>query len=114
MHVHYLEVITHDVDGTCAGLAATHGVAFASPEPMLGGARTATLGDGSRIGVRGPMHPDEQPGVRPYVKVDDLEAAAGAAEHAGAEILLEPMPLPGQGRIAIYALGGVQYGLWQV
>ncbi|MEL7237968.1 MAG: hydroxylase [Planctomycetota bacterium] len=114
MKVQYLEIVTAEVDATCDALAKTHGVAFSGPIPEFGNARTADLGDGGRIGVRGPLRPDEGPVVRPYILVEDIEAAVTAAEAAGAKIALPPMPMPGQGTFAIYILGGIEHGLWQL
>lgn len=113
MQVQYLEVVTPDVDATCKALAATHGVTFGDPVMALGGARTAPLGTGGRIGVRGPLRPDEEPVVRPYMLVDDIQAAVKGAEAAGATIALPPMDLPGEGTCAIYILGGIDHGLWE-
>lgn len=112
--VHYLEVVTPDVQATCAALSGAHGVRFGEPEPALGNARTATLTGGGRIGVRAPLRPDERPVVRPYRLVGDIEAAVRAAVAAGAEVAMPPMELPGQGRFAIYLLGGIEHGLWQL
>ena len=114
MKVHYLEVVTPEVDATCAALARLHGVTFSEPEPGLGNARTAALANGGMIGVRAPMQEAEEPVVRPYLLVDDIEAAAAAAVEAGGEIAHPPMELPGHGTFAIYVQGGIHYGLWQV
>ncbi len=65
------------------------------------------------LGVRAPMHDAEEPVVRPYLLVDDIEAAAAAAVEAGAEIVHPPMELPGHGTFAIFSQGGIQHGLWQ-
>jgi len=113
MQVHYLEIVTPEVDKTCATLAALHGVRFGEPVAELGNARTATLAAGGRIGVRAPMSEQEEPVVRPYVLVDDIEAAVQAAEAAGALIAHPPMEIPGQGTFAIYIQGGIHHGLWQ-
>tara|TARA_R110002126_G_scaffold1402_9_gene7991 strand:+ start:13042 stop:13386 length:345 start_codon:yes stop_codon:yes gene_type:complete len=113
MQVQYLEIVTSDVDGTCATLETVHGVSFCSGVAALGGARTVSLSGGSRIGVRAPMSDAEVPVVRSYVLVDDVEAAAAAAAESGAEIAHPPMELPGEGKFAIYVRGGVQHGLWQ-
>lgn len=113
MNVHYLEIVTPDVDATCAALEKMHGVTFGKPVAELGNARTAALKEGGRMGVRAPMHEAETPVVRPYVLVDDVNAAVKKAEAAGAEIALPFMDIPGQGKIAIYILGGIQHGLWQ-
>lgn len=114
MQVHYLEIVTPDVDATCAALAGVHGVTFDSPVPEFGNARTAALDGGGLLGVRAPMRPDEDPIVRPYVLVEDLDAAVEAAEAAGGTIALPPMEIPGRGRFAIYILGGINHGLWQI
>ncbi len=37
-----------------------------------------------------------------------------AVEAAGAFVALDRMELPGHGTIAIYLLGGIEHGLWQV
>ena len=79
----------------------------------FGNARTADLAGGGRIGVRAPMRETEKPVVRPYLLVDDIEAAVKAARDAGAEIAMPPMPIPGQGTFSIYILGGIEHGLWQ-
>jgi predicted enzyme related to lactoylglutathione lyase len=65
------------------------------------------------MGVRAPMAEHEQPVVRPYLLVDDIEAAVEAARVAGAEIAHPPMEIPGHGSFAIYFHGPIQYGLWQ-
>jgi len=59
-------------------------VKFGTADPLLGGARTAPLPDGGSIGVRGPLGDTEEPVVRPYWLVDDIEAALEAASKRGA------------------------------
>ena len=112
MSVHYLEIVTAETDATCNVLEQSQGVTFSDPVAELGNARTASLTDGSRIGVRAPMG-EEQPVVRPYVLVDDIQAAIKAAEAAGVEILMPPTEIPGRGTFAIYYLGKIEHGLWQ-
>ena len=115
LKVHYLEIVTPSVNETCEALARAHGVVFSEPIPEFGNARTADLGDGGRIGVRAPMRDTEEPVVRPYLLVDDIEAAVKAAEAAGAEVAMPPMEIPGgQGTFSIYILGGIEHGLWQL
>ena len=65
------------------------------------------------LGVRAPMHETEEAVVRPYLLVDDIEAAATAVEEQGGEIAHPPMELPGHGKFAIFIQGGIQHGLWQ-
>lgn len=111
--IHYLEIVTPRVDETCDALAKAHGVAFGAPIAGLGHARTASLRDGGRIGVRAPLRADEAPVVRPYLLVADIQAAVRAVEAAGARIAVPPMEIPGEGTFAIYLLGGIDHGLWQ-
>ncbi|MBC6953387.1 MAG: hydroxylase [Leptolyngbya sp. PLA2] len=114
MKVHYLEIVTPSVDATCEALEQAHGVAFGKPIAELGNARTAELRGGGRIGVRAPMRATEAPVVRPYVLVDDIDAAVKAAEAAGAQVAMRPLEIPGHGTFAIYVLGGIDHGLWQL
>ncbi len=114
MNVHYLEIVTKDVDAVCATYAQLHGVTFGDPNPGLGNARTAPLPSGGMLGVRAPMHESEEPVVRPYWLVDDVAVAAAAAVEAGGEIAHSPMEIPGHGTFAIFIQGGIHHGLWQV
>ena len=111
--VYFLEIVTPDADATCDALTEIHGVAFSEPVAEFGNARTAQLSTGGLISVRGPLRPDEGPVVRPYLLVDDIEAAVKAAEAAGAKVAIPPMKLGDQGTFAIYILGGIEHGLWQ-
>lgn len=113
MQIQYLEIVTPDVDETCETHARLHGVRFGEPDAGLGNARTAALPGGGIIGIRAPMHESELPVVRPYWLVEDVAAAAQAAEAAGAEIAHPPMEIPGHGQFAIYIQGGIHHGLWQ-
>ena len=113
MQIDYLEIVTPDVDAVCATYARLHGVTFSEPEAGLGNARTAALANGGVIGVRAPMHETEEPVVRPYLLVDDIEEAAAAAVEAGGEIAHPPLELPGHGTFAIFIQGGIHHGLWQ-
>lgn len=114
MQVQYLEIVTPKVEETCAAMAKLHGVEFSAPEPGLGGARVAALKSGGRIGVRAPLGEHETAIVRPYLLVDDIKAASAAAEAAGAEFAMTATEIPGHGVFAIFFLGGVQHGLWEL
>ena len=114
MFIQYLEVVTPDVNATCDALERLHGVSFGEPDVGLGNARTAALKGGGKIGVRAPMREDEQPVVRPYLLVEDIEAAVKAAQAAGAQVALPPMEIPGGGKFAIYIQGGINHGLWKL
>ncbi len=114
MKVHYIEIVASDVDAVCAAYEAAHGIKFGSADPLLGGARTAPLPDGGSIGVRGPLRETEQPVVRPYWLVDDIEAALAAASERGALVAHPPREIPRKGTFAIYVQGDVDHGLWQL
>ena len=113
LDAYFLEVVTEDVDDMCTTLAAIHGVEFSQPQPMLGNARTAPMANGGLFSVRAPMHEQEGSVVRPYLLVDDIDAAVKKAEAGGAMIAMMPTESPGRGTFAIYFQGGIQYGLWQ-
>lgn len=114
MRIHYLEIVTKDVDAVCAAYAAAHGARFSGADPGLGNARTAALPSGGLVGVRAPLHESEAPVVRPYWLVDDIEAALAAAVDEGGEIAHPPMEIPGHGTFAIYIHGGIHHGLWKL
>jgi len=114
MQIHYLEIVANDVDAVCSAYAAANGVQFGEPDAGLGNARTAALPGGGLVGVRAPMHETEEPVVRPYWLVDDIEAAVAATVKHGGEVAHPPMEIPGHGTFAIYVLGGVHHGLWQL
>lgn len=114
MRVHYLEIVTKDPDAVCAAYAAAHAVTFGPPDAGLGGARTAALANGGRVGVRGPLHETEQPVVRPYWLVENIAAALAAAVSAGAVVAHPPLLIPGHGTFAIYIQGDIHHGLWQL
>jgi len=112
--IHYLEIVTPEVEATRQLYASAFGWQFQPPATDLGNAFVATLPGGSLCGIRSPMHVEEVPVVRIYLRVADLDAATQAAKRSGATFLLEAMDLAGWGRISIYELGGIQHGLWQV
>lgn len=113
MQIEYLEIVTEDVEGVCDAYAAALSVDFGEPDERLGGARTAPLPAGGMVGVRAPLRETEEPVVRPYWLVDDIEAAARAVVEAGGAMALEPLEIPELGTFAIYLLGGNDHGLWQ-
>ncbi|GAB5458493.1 MAG: hypothetical protein Hens3KO_15230 [Henriciella sp.] len=114
MKVHYLEIVTSDVDGHCAALATASGAVFSAPVEALGNARIAPLDGQGRIGVRAPMSAEEQPTIRPYVLTNDIQAALEVVVSIGGEIAHPPLEIPGEGTFAIYFLDGNQHGLWQL
>jgi predicted enzyme related to lactoylglutathione lyase len=114
MQIHYLEIVTTDVETICDLYSRIHGVTFGDANQNLGGARTARLASGGLLGVRAPLNDGERPVVRPYILVKDIEAAVAAAAKAGAEIIVPPMKIPGHGTCAIFYQGKIESGLFQV
>lgn len=114
MKIQYLEIVTKEVDAVCAAYASANGVKFGEPDAGLGNARTAPLAGGGLVGVRAPLRETEEPVVRPYWLVKDIEAAAAAVIQAGGKIAHPPMEIPGHGTFAIYLQGGNDHGLWQL
>ena len=114
MKVQFIEIVTPNVEATMETYSAVHGVTFGDPVAELGGARTTKLEDGSLLSVRAPMHDKERAVVRPYMLVEDIEAAVAAANKAGALIAVPPMKIEGYGTIAIFIQDDIESGLWQV
>ena len=114
MEIQYLEIVTNDVEKVCAAYAATHDIQFGEPDAGLGFARTASLATGGRVGVRAPLRETEEPVVRPYWLVKDINAAVTSVVQAGGEIAVPPTEIPGHGTFSIYLQGGNDHGLWQV
>ena len=112
--VFYLEVVTADVQAASRFYSEAYGWHFMPEAPELGNARVATLPGGSLCGIRAPMSDHERPIVRTYLRVADVEVAVKKAAQLGATVALEPTDIPGRGRIAIYFIGGIEQGLWQV
>jgi predicted enzyme related to lactoylglutathione lyase len=111
--VHYVEIVSGDVDAQCAALERVHELSFGPPVADLGQARVAEAPDGSLIGVRAPLAEHERPIIRTYLKVEDITRAVQEAETAGAVIAYPPTRQGETGTWAIYILGDVQVGLWQ-
>ncbi|MFN7131431.1 MAG: VOC family protein, partial [Myxococcales bacterium] len=88
--VHYLEIVTDDLDAVVSLYERMHGLSFGEPDPDLGQARVATRADGTLVGVRKPLAAHEQPIVRTYLAVEDIARAAKAAEEAGGLVAYPP------------------------
>ena len=114
MQIHYLEIVTKDVDAVCATYASVHAVRFGEPDAALGNARTAELSGGGVVGVRALLRETEKPVVRPYWLVEDINAVIAAVVQAGGEVAHPPMEIPARGVFAIYLQGGNDHGLWQL
>ena len=54
--LHYLEIVTHDVDSLCTFYTRTAELQFNGPDGDLGGTRVAELPGGSLLGVCRRIH----------------------------------------------------------
>jgi predicted enzyme related to lactoylglutathione lyase len=113
MAVHYLEIVSDDVNAQTALYERMHGLSFGPPDPDLGQAHVATRADGTLVGVRKPLAAHEQPIMRTYVAVEDIRQAVKDAEDSGAVVAYGPAPQGRRGTFAIVIQGGIQHGLWQ-
>lgn len=113
MAVHYLEIVSYDVDTLTGLYQRVHGLSFAPPDPDLGQARVATRAGGTLVGIRAPLAPHEQPIMRTYLAVEDIQEAVKKAEGSGATIAYPPTRQGKHGTFAIVIQGDVQHGLWQ-
>jgi predicted enzyme related to lactoylglutathione lyase len=113
MAVHYLEIVSNDVDTLTALYQRMHGLSFGPPDPDLGQARVATQPDGTLLGIRKPLAAHEQPIMRTYLAVEDIQEAVQKAEEHGATIAYPPTTQGQRGTFAIVIQGDVQHGLWQ-
>jgi predicted enzyme related to lactoylglutathione lyase len=109
--VHYLEIVSNDVDTLAALYQRVHGLSFGPPDADLGQARVATRADGTLVGIRKPLAAHEQSIMRTYLAVEDIHQAVKNAEDSGAAIAYPPTQQGRQGTFAIVIQGDVQHGL---
>lgn len=88
--IHYLEIVSDDVDSLTGLYQHLHGLSFRPPDPDLGHARVANRADGNLLGIRKPRADHETPIMRTYVEVQDIHEAVRKAEEAGAIDGLDP------------------------
>ena len=114
MKIHYLEIVTDEVDKVCQSYSNTLNISFSDEIPELGMAKTSELPDGSLLGIRKPMHEAEEATTRPYYLVKDIDLAVINAEESGAIIAVPPMEISERGKCAIIMFGSIQSGFWQL
>lgn len=85
-HVHYLEIVTPNLEGARDLYQTAFGWDFEGPIPELGNAWIASMPGGGTCGIRAPMHEQERETVRNYFR----------------------------GRISIVMVGNIEQGFWQV
>jgi hypothetical protein len=90
-----------------------HGLSFGPPDPDLGEARVATQSDGTVLGIRKPLAAHEQPIIRAYLEVEDIQQTTKNAKESGATIAYPPTRQGDHGTFAIVIQGDVEHGLWK-
>jgi predicted enzyme related to lactoylglutathione lyase len=113
MAVHYLEIVSNDADALTELYQRVHGLSFGPPDPGLGQARVAIQASGTLVGIRKPLAAHEQPIMRTYVAVENIQQALKEAEESGAAIAYPPTRQGDQGTFAIVIQGDLEHGLWQ-
>jgi predicted enzyme related to lactoylglutathione lyase len=110
----WLDVGTSDIDGACSFYGGLFGWQFQSAGPDSGGygffqLQGRTVAGGMQIAPeQGP------PSWTVYFQSADAEATAKTAEQVHGRVLVHPMDVLGQGRLAVLAdQAGVPFGLWQ-
>ena len=75
MSLHYLEVVTRDVDGQCSVFERAHGLSFGPAVAELGQARVAEAPSGHLVGVRAPLAVsfDREPSEAELERFPDIE-----------------------------------------
>jgi uncharacterized protein len=112
MTVHYVEIVSNEADALTGLYEALHGLAFSPPDPDLGHARVATRADGTLVAIRKPLATHEQPLIRTYFAVENIQQAVKTASAKGATIAYPPTRQGKWGTFAIVIHGGVEHGLW--
>jgi predicted enzyme related to lactoylglutathione lyase len=109
----HVELTTGDVPGSQAFYKKLFKWKFA---PMKGMPYTL-IDTGSKTGGAGlqkkPM-PQAPTAWMPYVEVDDVRKTISKAREAGAQVVLEYMPIPGMGGFGVFTDPfGAMLGLWE-
>jgi len=99
----WVDVASNDLQKTCDFYSALFGWEVRPvPDPQAGG-YTMFCVDGKTVAAAGPAMSAEQPQVwSTYVSTTDADATTQAVRDAGGQVLLEPMDVMGQGRMAVY------------
>ncbi|MGW0085738.1 VOC family protein [Streptomyces sp. NPDC003393] len=110
----WIDVGTPDIDGARSFYAALFGWQFRSAGPEAGGYGFFQL-DGRTVAGGMQMTAEQGPPAwTVYFHSSDVEATAKAVEQAHGRVLMRPMDVMGEGRMAICAdQAGVPFGLWQ-
>lgn len=101
-----------DTDAAAAFYGGLFGWVFDDADEAMGGYRQARLRGHAVAGFGPQMGP--MPYWATYIAVADADATVAAAIAAGGQVIVEPMDIPGQGRMAVLTdPAGTPFSLWQ-
>ncbi|MRH87346.1 VOC family protein [Nocardia sp. SYP-A9097] len=114
----WVDLATPDINASKAFYGELFGwKANVSPDPQYGGYTMFTLGDteGNEVAAAMPIMMEGQPPAwTTYINVLDVDATAKAVQAAGGQLFMEPMDVPEQGRMAVFAdTTGAALAAWQ-
>ena len=111
----WFDLSTADPEGSRTFYSKLFGwTADVIPDPQAGGYGFFNL-DGKMVGGVGPVQSKDQPTAwASYIHVSDAAGAVAKARQAGGNVLVEPMDVMGQGKMAIIAdPSDAVIGVWQ-
>jgi predicted enzyme related to lactoylglutathione lyase len=110
----WLDIGTSDIAGAESFYHGLFGWRFRSAGPEAGGYGFFHL-DGKTVAGGMQTTPEQgPPSWTVYFRSPDAQATAKAAEQAHGTVLMQPMDVMGQGRMAVLAdQAGVPFGIWQ-
>jgi predicted enzyme related to lactoylglutathione lyase len=111
----WVDVSSPDLDKSNAFYSGLFGWdAQQVPDPEAGG-YTMYFRDGKMVGAAGPTFgPDQHPAWATYIHSEDADATTQAVKDAGGQVLMGPMDVMGQGRMAVFMDStGAAISIWQ-
>jgi predicted enzyme related to lactoylglutathione lyase len=111
----WTDVTAPDIDAAARFYGAVMGweAQEAGPPEETAGYRLFTVG-GRRVAGIGPVQGDGPPMWTTYITVDDADATAGKVAELGGQVLLEPMDVMDQGRMAVFMDPiGTVFAVWE-
>ena len=109
----WVDLAEPDVDASARFYAGLFGWQAVDQGPDMGGYRICTLRGAAVAGLM-PRQQGAPPAWITYISVADTNLAAKAVGSAGGQVLVEPIDVPGTGRMALCAdPTGAVFGIWQ-
>lgn len=110
----WIDLGTPDIDGATSFYGGLFGWQFQSAGPDSGGYGFLQLAGKTAAGGMQTTPDQGPPSWTVYFQTPDAEATAKTAEHAKGSVMMQPMDVMDEGRMAILAdEAGVSFGIWQ-